>query len=310
MSKIIAAAGIRGAHSFVAQAKQKLALALEKYGSGKEVGFPATGFYLPVIYGILGIQVKTLGDMNGIIERCELLLPPLVREKAHLPYLGPSLDAGMATLFAQELIEAIRYLEDPCFYHRGENVTREKIWLGAADDFIFRRRGVEFVNGTVSGFAAILGAAPNPKIAADMAEGLQRKNMYVFMAGSTNGQTFSEQLIDAGVEIGWSTRLVPFGPQTSAAIFAFGLATRAAMSFGGLEPGDFRKILAYNKDRISAFVLVFGQMLDAWYATGLGALNYGFPIIDDTTFPQIVPKGVRPYERAESNASATSYVKI
>jgi len=310
MSKMVAAAGIRGAHSFVTQAKQKLAVALEKHGSEKEVGFPTTGFYLPIIYGILGIQVKTLGDMVGVIERCELLLPPLVRKNAHLPYLGPSLDAGMATLFAQELIESIRYLEDPYFYLRGEKVTRDRIWLGAADNVIFSRRGEEFVNGTVSGFAAILGAAPNSRIAASIAEELQRKHMYVFMAGSTNGQTFSEQLIDAGVEIGWGTRLVPFGPRTSAAVFAFGFATRAAMSFGGLVPGDFNKILTYNKDRLNAFTLIFGQALDAWYATGLGALNYGFPIIDDITFFRMFPKGGRSYERVPSRESASCHVKI
>jgi acetyl-CoA synthase len=45
MSKIIAAAGIRGAYSFVAQAKQKLATALKKHGPDKEVSFPNTGYY-------------------------------------------------------------------------------------------------------------------------------------------------------------------------------------------------------------------------------------------------------------------------
>jgi len=48
----------------------------------------------------------------------------------HLPYLGPVLDAGMATLFADEIIEAIRYLKDPGFYLTGEEVTDNQIWLG------------------------------------------------------------------------------------------------------------------------------------------------------------------------------------
>ncbi|MBN1653848.1 MAG: CO dehydrogenase/CO-methylating acetyl-CoA synthase complex subunit beta [Deltaproteobacteria bacterium] len=301
MSKIIAAAGIRGAHSFVAQAKQKLAAALEKHGPDKEVSFPNTGYYLPVIYGILGVPVKTLGDMKGIIERCELILPPLVREKSHLPYLGPALDAGMVTLFAQELIEGIRYVDDPDFYLRGEDLTPEKIWLGAADDVILRKRGVEFVDGTAPGFAAILGAAPNPQVAADIAVELQKKNLYVFMAGSYKGKSFAQQLLEAGVECGWGTRLVSFGPDTSAAVFAFGFATRAAMSFGGLEPGDFRKILIYNKDRVFAFALTFGQVVEEWYATGLGAVNYGFPIIADTPIPQILPTGVCTYEHVVSN---------
>lgn len=301
MSKIIAAAGIRGAYQFVARAKDKLTAALEKYGPKQEVSFPNTGYYLPVIYGMLGIAVKTLGDMKAIVERCELLLPPLVRERSHLPYLGPALDAGMATLFAQELIEAIRYVEQPDYYMRGEDLSPAKIWLGAADDIILRKRGVEFVDGTAPGFAAILGAAPSAKVAADIAQELQRKNLYVFMAGSTNGKSFAEQLVEAGVQCGWGTRLVPFGSETSAAVFAFGFATRAAMSFGGLEPGDFRKILIYNKDRVFAFALTFGQVTDEWYATGLGAVNYGFPVIADTPIPQILPTGVCTYEHVVSN---------
>ena len=301
MSKIIAAAGIRGAHAFVAKAKDKLAEALKKFGPDQEVAFPNTGYYLPVIYGILGIPVKTLGDMQQVVDRCELLLPELVRVRVHLPYLGPALDAGMATLFAQEIIEGIRYVEDPDYYLTGEDVTPEKIWLGAADDVILRKRGVEFVDGTAPGFAAILGAAPDATIAAKIADELQQKNLYVFMAGGTNGKTFAEQLVEAGVQIGWGTRLVPFGSETSAAVFAFGFATRAALTFGGVEPGDYRKILIYNKDRIFAFALTFGQVIDDWYATGVGAVNFGFPVIADTPIPQILPTGVCTYEHVVSN---------
>jgi acetyl-CoA synthase len=309
MSKIIAAAGIRGAHQFVAEAKQKLEAALKKHGPDKEVSFPNTGYFLPVINGILGLQVKTLGDMKDIVARCELLLPPKLREKVHLPYLGPALDAGMVTLFAQEVIEGIRYVEQPDFYLRGEDITEEKIWLGAADDIILRKRGVEFVDGTAPGFAAILGAAPSPDVAAKIAEELQRKNLYVFMAGSYQGKTFAEQLKEAGVQLGWGTRLVPFGPDTSAAVFALGFATRAAMSFGGLEPGDFRKILIYNKDRVYAFALTFGQVIDEWYATGLGAVNYGFPVIADTPIPQVLPTGVCTYEHVVSNVTHEEMVQ-
>ena len=163
--------------------------------------------------------------MAFVIDRCKSLLPPQVYETYHLPYLGPVLDAGMATLFAEEMFECIRYLNEPDFYLQSEDPTADKLWLGAADDVIMRKRGVEFVDGSAPGFAAILGAAPTSQIAADIALELQKKNLYTFMAGSYQGKTFSEQLVEAGVEVGWSTRLVPFGPDTSAAIFAVGFAT-------------------------------------------------------------------------------------
>jgi acetyl-CoA synthase len=308
MSKIIASAAIRGAHKIVNQAEQKWQQAMDRWGANEPVGFPNTAYYLPVIYGILGIPVGKLGDMEQVLKRCKLLLPPPVREEHPLPYLAPALDAGMATFFAEEIIEAIRYLEQPDFYTKQEDPTDSNIWLGAADDVVLRKRGVEFVDGTAPGFAAIVGAAPSSEIAAKIAQELQEKNLYVFMASEYNGKRFSEQLVEAGVQIGWPTRLVTFGPDISAAVFAMGFATRAAMSFGGIEPGDFRKILIYNKDRIFAFVLPLGYVSDEWYANAAGAVNWGFPTIADTPIPEVLPTGICTYEHVVSNIPHDSIV--
>jgi acetyl-CoA synthase len=301
MSKIIASAAIRGAHKIVGNAEKKWQEAMEKWGAKEPVGFPNTAYFLPVIYGMLGTKVEKLGDMESVLKRCKSLLPPPVREEHPLPYLAPALDAGMATLFAEELIEAIRYLETPDFYTKTEDPVDGNIWLGAADDIILRKRGVEFVDGTAPGFAAIVGAAPTNEIAANIAQELQQKNLYVFMASEYNGKRFSEQLVEQGVQIGWPTRLVSFGPDISAAVFAMGFATRAAMSFGGIGPGEYRKILIYNKDRIFAFVLPMGFVTDEWYANAAGAINWGFPVIADTPIPEVLPTGICTYEHVVSN---------
>jgi len=262
VSKIIASAAIRGAYKIVDKANKKWQQAMDIWGPNESVGFPNTAYYLPVIYGILGIPVKKLGDMESVLKRCQSLLPPPVRKNCPLPYLAPALDAGMATFFAEEIIEAIRYLEQPDFYTKQENPNDNNIWLGAADDIILRKRGIEFVDGTAPGFAAILGAAPTNEIAVNIALELQKVNQYIFMCAEHDGKRFSEQLIEAGVQIGWPVRLVSFGPDITAAVFAVGFATRAAMSFGGIEPGDYRKILIYNKDRIFAFALPLGYVTD------------------------------------------------
>lgn len=301
MSKIIASAAIRGAYNIIGQAEEKWQKAMDKFGANEPVGFPNTAYYLPVIYGMLGAKVEKLGDMESIIKRCKDLLPPPVRAEHPLPYLAPALDAGMATLFAEELIEAVRYLEQPEFYVKGEDIADDKIWLGAADDVILRKRGVEFVDGTAPGFAAILGAAPDKETAALIARELQEKNLYVFMSAEYNGKRFSEQLLEAGVEIGWGTRLVSFGPDVSSTVFALGFATRAALSFGGIQPGEFRKILIYNKDRIFAFALPMGFVSDEWYATAAGAINFGFPVIADTPIPEVLPTGITTYEHVVSD---------
>lgn len=309
MSKLIAAAAIRGAHKIVSQAEEKYKQAVDKFGPNQEVAFPNTGYYLPIIYGILGHKVEKLADMEYVFKKCRQLLPPPVKEKVHLPYLAPALDAGMATFFAEECIEAIRYLENPDFYVRGEDPTEDNIWLGAADDVILRKRGVEFVDGTAPGFAAILGSAPTAEIAKNIAEELQRKNLYVFMAAEYNGKRFAEQLLEAGVQIGWPTRLVSFGPDVSATVFAMGFATRAAMSFGGIKPGEYRKILIYNKDRVFAFALPLGYVTDEWYANAAGAINWGFPVIADTPIPEVLPTGICTYEHVVSNIPHSEIVQ-
>jgi acetyl-CoA synthase len=301
MSKLIASAVIRGAHKIVAQAEEKWQKAMDQWGANEPMGFPNTAYYLPVIYGILGDKVEKLGDMEKILKKCRLFLPPPVRETHPLPYLAPALDAGMVTLFAEELIEAIRYKEQPDFYVKGEDVTPDNIWLGAADDVILRKRGIEFVDGTAPGFAAVLGAAPTKEIAANIAQELQQKNLYVFMSAEYNGQRFAEQLVEAGTQIGWPTRLVSFGPDVTATVFAMGFATRAALSFGGIEPGDYRKVLIYNKDRVFAFALPLGYVTDEWYANAAGAINYGFPVIADTPIPEVLPTGICTYEHVVSN---------
>jgi acetyl-CoA synthase len=301
MSKIIASAAIRGAYKIVERAESQYDAAVKKWGKGQAIGFPNTAYFLPIIYAMLGIKVETLGDAAPVLARCRLLLPPPVRETHPLPYLAPALDAGMATLFAEEIIEAIRYLETPDFYTKTEDPLDNNIWLGAADDVILRKRGVEFVDGTAPGFAAVLGAAPTKEIAAKIAAELQQKNLYVFMAGENCGERFSEQLMKADVQIGWPTRLVPFGPDVSATVFALGFAVRAAMSFGGIKPGDYRANLIYNKDRIFAFAMPLGYVSDEWYANAAGAINFGFPVIADTAIPEVLPTGICSYEHVVSN---------
>ncbi|HEY3323907.1 MAG TPA: acetyl-CoA decarbonylase/synthase complex subunit alpha/beta [Planctomycetota bacterium] len=293
MSKAICTDAIAGARETVARAKATLAEAIAAKGRECAVAFPGTAYYLPVIYSFTGRKVTKLGDMDDVLADCDKLLPEPPSKDVWLPYLGDTLDAGAATLFAFECIEACKTVIGP-------NPV-EGIWLGAANDTIMRERGIEFVDGTAPGFAAIVGAAPNAEIAVKIARELQEKNLYVFMAGSVDGVTFSEQLHSKGVQLGWETRLVPFGRDVSAAIYALGFANRAALSFGGVAPGDFAKNLKYNKNRIFAFVLALGEVDDEKYAAAAGAINYGFPTIADTDIPQILPTGVCTYEHVVSN---------
>lgn len=214
------------------------------------------------------------------------------------------MDAGIATLIAQEVIEALKYV-------RGEEP--EGIWLGFTDDTILRTQGIKLVDGRMPGFAACVGALPTVEEAVELARSLQERNILVFMASHTQGVSMAEQLAEAGIEMNWDTFLVPYGKDTSAAVHALNFAARAAMTFGGIKPGDLeaaRRILLYNKERVHAFVLALGadlpsqnggQLLtDEKYATAAGAINLVFPVIADVPIPQILPRGICTYEHAVS----------
>ena len=293
MSKLIASAAIRGARKIVKQAEDILSRAIKQKGKDCPVAFPNTGYYMPIIYSMTGRAVEKLADFEEVMQEIKGLLPPLVDDELWVPYLGQALDAGMATLFAEEIIEACKYLIGP-------NPVKG-IWLGAADDVILRERGIQFVDGTAPGFAAVVGAAPDVDTAVEIARKLQERCLYVFMHAHNNGTTFAEQLVEGGVQLGWETRLVPFGRDITSAIYAAGFASRAALTFGGVKPGDFRHNLLYNKNRIFAFVMPLGKVTDEWYANAAGAINYGFPTIADSDIPEILPTGVCTYEHVVSN---------
>lgn len=293
MSKIIATSAIKGAYKIIEKAEHILKDCIKEHGPDQRIEFPNTGYYLPIIYSMTGIAVEKLSDAEKVLEEARKLLPPVPSDKLWLPYLGGTLDAGIATLWAEEIIEVIKYLDGPS--------PVEGIWLGAATDVIIRERGIEFVDGTAPGFAACVGACKDSKNAVKIARELQEKNIYVFMTGSTDGKTMSEQLIEDGVELGWNTRLVPFGKDITATIYALGFAARAALSFGGVQPGDYKRMLQYNKDRVFAFVLALGEVDEEKYANAAGAISFGFPTIANTSIPEILPRGVCTYEHVVSN---------
>ncbi|MBA3011811.1 MAG: CO dehydrogenase/CO-methylating acetyl-CoA synthase complex subunit beta [Proteobacteria bacterium] len=298
MSKLIAFAAIQGGYKVVAQAEGQLERALQTYDASTKVGFPNTAYYLPVIYSLTGLKVETLEDLKKPMAFAKGLLPPHIKLKNWLPYLGPLLDAGMAGILSYEVIEALRYLNEPDFYIAQEDpdVENGKLWVGAADDTILRKRGVEFVDGSAPGFAAMVGAAPNKEIAKMIVEDYQKRSLYIFCAANHNGKTLVQQCLDAGMQIGWNTRIVPFGPDISSAVFALGFANRAAMAFGGVQPGDYKTILKYNKERVFAFVNALGDVGTEWGVAAAGCVNWGFPTIADTPIPEILPTGICTYE--------------
>ncbi|MBI4331232.1 MAG: CO dehydrogenase/CO-methylating acetyl-CoA synthase complex subunit beta [Chloroflexi bacterium] len=295
MSRFIATSAIRGAHGVVEQAEKLYKEALTTLGPDKPVAFPNTTYFLPVIYTFTGHKVQKIADLEKPLHLARSLLAPIPDEHLWLPYLGGALDAGAATLFAEEIIEGIRFA-------KGEQpeVRNGFKYNGPIDDVQMRAWGIQMVDGRMPGFAAVVGAAKSNEVAVKIVRELQSKGQLVFLSSMSNGRSIVDQLLESGVDLGYDTFTVPFGSDTISTVYALGYASRAAISFGNVAPGDFRKILLYNKFRCFAFALALGPMDDLKWATGAGAINYGFPAVCDTIVPNVLPTGVTKYEHVVS----------
>ncbi len=318
MSRYIATRAIRGANALVTEAELMLGQALAEKGPDTPVQFPNTAYYLPVILGMTGHEVQTLGQLGPVLEHARSLLHPVPSEARWTPYLGETLDSGMATLLAAETIEAIRFAyglqPEPLeqFKQAGgagtsftspDNGQGGKLnghLNGPIDDIQLRSWGIQLVDGRMPGFAAIVGAAKSNEVAVKIIRELQKRNILCFLSGNVNGRSIIHQLLEEGVELGYDTYTVPFGTDTISAIYALGFAVRSALTFGGLKGGMAREILLYNKERVFAFVLALGEVDDLKYAAAAGAINFGFPVIADTVIPEILPTGVTTYEHVVS----------
>jgi len=315
VSRYIATRAISGANALVNEAEFMFRKAMSEKGADFPVAFPNTAYYLPLINGMTGIEVETLGQLGPVLKHARGLIHPTPAARHWSPYLGETLDSGMATLLAAESIEAIRFIyglqPEPMkgFAPAGGTAftspdngdgSGNGHLNGPIDDIQLRSWGIALVDGRMPGFAAIVGAAKSNEVAVKIVRELQRRNILCFLAGNVNGRSIIHQLQEEGVELGYDTYTVPFGTDTLSAVYALGFAVRSALTFGGMKGGQARDILRYNKERVFAFVLALGEVDDLKYAVAAGAINFGFPVIADTVIPEILPTGVTTYEHVVS----------
>ena len=189
MSRYIATRAMRGAHDVYGRAEALLKKALEEKGPDTPVAFPNTAYHLPFIFAMTAMEVQTVGDMVPAMEMAKGLLHPMPTDSRWLPYLGETLDSGMATLMAEEVLMGLRFVygEQPepmpgltlaggteyPSKNGGEPLTGHL--NGPIDDIQLRSWGIQLVDGRMPGFAAIVGAAKTNEIAVKIVRELQRR---------------------------------------------------------------------------------------------------------------------------------------
>jgi len=198
MSRYIATAAIRGAHRIVAETEALLQKALKEKGPDTPVAFPNTAYFLPTILGLTGHKVENIGDLVPVLEIAKGMLHPVPRSRLWTPYLGETLDSGIATLLAEEAMMGLRFAYGeqpeafPGFKMTGGSFTSPEFGgeggagadghlNGPIDDIRLRSWGIQLVDGRMPGFAAIVGCAKSNEVAVKIVRELQQRNILIFL---------------------------------------------------------------------------------------------------------------------------------
>ena len=235
--------------------------AIAKYGADKPVAFPDTAYFFPTIYAATGVKVTKLGDLPA----CVGVLKSLITNQEEL---GQALNAGLATAVGAEILEGLGYLDG--------NPYANDSGIGFVPDPVIRSLGVPLVTGDIPGVAVVLGKAENPADVVAVVKDYQAKGILTFLVGD-----LIEQCAEGGVRMGLEFRVVPLGHAVTSVIHVVTVASRAALIFGNVTPGDLSGLLTYTKERVPAFVNTFGPIDNVVVSAGAGAIALGFPVVVD-----------------------------
>lgn len=239
--------------------------AIRRYGPEHPVGYPDTGYYLPVITAYSGEQVTKLGELVPILNRLRNQI------KEELNFLNARL-CGEATAYAAEIIEVLRYI-------KGDKLHVAP-WTGFLGDPVVRRYGILLVDWTIPGQAVLVGKAKSSEALGKIVTDLQSKGFMIFMSYEV-----IDQAIDAGCRLGIDFITFTTGNFTQV-IHAVNYALRAGLAFGGIPPGERENQRDYQRRRVRAFVLHFGERDEVQIAAHFAAIFMGFPVLVDHELPE------------------------
>jgi acetyl-CoA synthase len=255
-----------------------LSRALRKYGRDKKIEYPGTGYWLPSITAWSGVKVKTLGELPRLLGdvRRKIIEDDVTLENA--------IASGEATMYSAEIVEALKYLEE------GKDPYADTPFSGFVPDQILRELGIAFVDDTIPGAVAIVGKAKDPQALKKVIKDMQNKGMLII-------PTFDiiQQIKESGIEVGEKKgldRMLFCVGEFTQAIHGLNFAIRAAMAFGGKQPGDREAMYDYLSKRPKVVVLQLGPIDDIKAAAEFAVMFNGSPTITDQDVEEIPGKYV------------------
>lgn len=253
-----------GAVAAIDYAETLLGRVIGEYGADQRVGYPDTDYYLPVIYGLSGKSVQTLGDCQSVIDELRSGL------KENYQSLANFFFAGEAAWYAAEIIEAVQCL--PKVSETPSSPVCDKRFL---DDSEIRRHSVKILDRTIPGIVLIMGNAEAGKELFAAVNKMVKLGFMLFVSDEIYGRLLAEGFKPDGEAV-----VYPLGELTGAVHFG-GYVLRAAMMLGGVAAGQGDSLRHYQRRQMRAFVISLGEFQPIKTAFCLGAVSIGIPVITD-----------------------------
>ncbi len=147
-----------------------------------------------------------------------------------------------------------------------------------SDDAMVRQKGIGFIDGSISGYALLLGddADQIPEIVTS----LTKKQIVVFIIEDAT----QDALRDAGVSVGWDAGVVPKSMTN-----ALGFIIRVSQIFGHGDDQD--AVLDYARERLRGFTLIMGEPTPDRLMQAQAARTLGCPLLTTAELPPSMEPG-------------------
>ena len=156
-----------------------------------------------------------------------------------------------------------------------KNITDIFTAAASSDDAIARRRGISFIDGSLSGYILLMG--DDVEAAASLLADISRRGILVFIVDEA--LRVGLEMVDQPTD--WDADLIPLNLSD-----ALGFITRVAQIFSNADSSD--EVLNYARQRLRGFTLLLGEATSERLMWAQTALALGCPLLSNTKLPPAV----------------------
>ena len=145
----------------------------------------------------------------------------------------------------------------------------------SADSAKARKQGLAFIDGSISGYALLLGS--DTKKTLPVLESLTQRRIVVFVVE----EVLQNSLRENDLSLGWDSGIIALKMTN-----ALGCIARVAQTFGNVEEPD--DVMKFARERLLGFTLLLDEATPERLGLAEAALSFGCPLISDAHLPQSI----------------------